>query len=239
MKKGLMEVKGISYGFAGFYESIFTREDAFDFEEAPEAVQKFFNNGYIWDYVKQAEYRNNVGEEWIKCILPNDFKVKEVEIVSPPYHNFETDKVKYTVELPKRFEEIVNEVKNHPFFAELLRRSFTPYDGFIPFYSNNVEQFINTMNERETPYEVEVGAILFAYSLIKYAENGETFDEVLEGLLEYAEETACFNDEEFYFDTEKFVKDISKQMNVKGECENWESVLWSTYDSDTNTLTFN
>ena len=84
MKKGLMEVKGISYGFAGFYESIFTREDAFDFEEAPEAVQKFFNNGYIWDYVKQAEYQNNVGEEWIKCILPNDFKVKRLKSSAPP-----------------------------------------------------------------------------------------------------------------------------------------------------------
>lgn len=238
MKKGLMEVRGISYGFAGFYSSIFDRDDTFEYEEAPKAVQDFFYNNCIWGYVKQDEYQKDVAEDWINCILPKDFKVKEVKIISPAYYNFETDKVEYTVKLPKPFEEIVEEVKNHPFFNELLKREFTQYDGFIPFYSNNLEQFINTMNERETAYEVEVGAILFTYSLIKWAENGETFDEALEGLLEYAEETASFNNEEYYFDTEKFVKDISKQMNVKGQCNNWWSVLGSKYDSATNTLIF-
>lgn len=241
MKKGLMEVRGISYNFAGFYWSIFDRDDAFDFEGAPEVVQKFLGNGHIWDYVRTKDYRREVATDWITnlmCYTNTGLEIKDISIISPAFYNFETDKIKYTAVLPKPFEQIVDEVKDHPFFAEFLKQHFTLRDGFFPFYSNDVSQFIKTMEERDIPYEIEVGAILYVYTLIKNVIENETFDEVEKSLLDWAEGEAVCNDEELFFDTEKFVADISKQMNVKGQCNNWWSILDSKYDSATNTLIF-
>lgn len=244
MKENLRSVSCVSFNFPGFYHSVFVNDTAFDTSAFPSIITDFFNKNDLYDYVLMEDYQKEIAENWLSALLPKGIYFKNVGIISPAYYNFETDKVKYEAVLNKPFEEIVEEVKNHPFFAEFLKRNFTSYDGFFSFYPNTVEEFISNMFERDTPTEIEAGAIIYVYSLIKYAEGNEwdnvDYEETEQDILEYAEEYVVSDRgvyEESYFDMDKFEKDLSALCNIKGKLTTFYELEFTEYDKQTNTLT--
>lgn len=136
----------IELPFSGFYESLHDQmlEDAieqhfsydYDKDEDKELGDDYdkarWDADIDWQGIQEAyakEYTEVFGHEF-------DLDLKFVQLSSPKYYNFSTDRI--FAEVPKeQIDNIFKEVIAHPDWAEYIKERFTSYDGFSSNYSND------------------------------------------------------------------------------------------------------
>ena len=190
--------------FDGFYESIHCHSDEFiDYEMEDKAILDdllFFIDDkdkieVIYEYDDMKKYEKDVCTifmelfvERIKDELPIDITEKEhfkfdivgdVEVVSPEYYNFTTDKCYVNV---KTNYETLDTIKEYTLSQEGAREylidHFTSRDGFISFLSNDIDVWrlknIKKYEEREIIALLDMLLIL-ANEENRYDLNEETY----------------------------------------------------------------
>lgn len=138
--------QSIQIPFDGFYESWSgdmiedAVNQAFDYEGTgdPEVPDDFYMK---WDCkaVQNAFCKSYVEyfQAWLKDTFDLDVSLEFQEMTSPRFYNFETDKI-YCWISHLDVCKIYNLV-NTPALREMVRERHTSYDGFISFYSNDLD----------------------------------------------------------------------------------------------------
>ena len=151
--------------FGGFYETCWSQ--AIDDEE--ENYAEFFANEMqeeIADYLRLSEsevaeilfratdykiaYNRfakayaDAYDKWISDALGWNVGLKFESLDSPREYNFYTDRIFCYIPLEsvKRLFDI-SAKEDHKRLKEVIRERFTSRDGFISFYSNNLEEWVN------------------------------------------------------------------------------------------------
>ena len=104
---------------------------------------------------RYEDYEKDVRENWVdawKAYAPQIvLSVKGVEMVSPRYYNFSTDRLFADVELADNWEEVVRSFMNEnaDWLREQIENDWTSFDGFHSFMSNN---FDNQSHDNDDEY---------------------------------------------------------------------------------------
>ena len=231
-------VQARSFGFAGFYNSIFLDSDMdFDLMANDNTIQTVLSKTDLCDAFDTWDYMQDVAEHWIKEYLSADFRFVKCFVRSPQFYNYETDTIIYQVDMPFTVQELIDKVKGHPYFDAFLKKEFTICDGYIPFYDNNVKDFLDRIYANGYADEVEMGVLISVYCAIKGYQDGDTLEDTLNMIIECAEDTALSVCKESYI-TDDYQKDFLEQLDklcpgckvdeVNGKlggiwdlCENW------------------
>jgi hypothetical protein len=140
----------------------------FDYNEYRERVSKGF--------VMEIEYR-------INGILGTKMSFVFEQLVSPKYYNFVNDSIDIQIKLE---DEEIDKVKqyildNKSDFEKYITEQYTSRDGFLSYYSNDVDVWVNEhFNEIETNSHI-FGALL-TFVLLNENKGGELYYEIYEGL---------------------------------------------------------
>lgn len=249
MKNNLNDqrVQARSFGFAGFYESIFLNsEQAFDLWANDNTIQTALDCADLWASFDTRDYMQDVAENWIKSYLSPDFRFVKCFVHSPQFYNFETDVIIYQVDMPFMVQDLIDKVKGHPYFNAFLKKEFSRRSGYIPFYADNVADFLDRIYANGYADEVEMGVLISVYCVIKDHIEGDTLDDTLDMIIESAEDDALQVRMETFI-TDDYQKDFLEQLDkshpgckvdeVNGKlddiwdlCENWY------YDSTHNAI---
>jgi hypothetical protein len=105
---------------------------------------KYYEHPDYYEIVRATE--EEYGREFL-LMLADSKAAKELElsftykkIWSPKEYNFKTDAIDCTAKFnPYRVLRWLNEYKEE--FAEYVRRNFTSYDGFMSYYSNDIDEW--------------------------------------------------------------------------------------------------
>lgn len=137
--------------FPGFYNTIFEynneHSDIDYFNELRE--DKKLIGKVEFDHIKfdYDSYNNDVADSCcnvLECGL-NEFvlKIDFEHVSSPREYNFVNDSINCTYTLTsENFNNIKSFIKNHLVeFKQYLKNTYTSYDGFISFYSNNIKEW--------------------------------------------------------------------------------------------------
>ena len=137
----------IAPDFAGFYDSIYTPEFYADLCELADDtdIYDWVYENVEYDY---KEYEKQIATQYIyevenalKEYLPH-FRAEFKEVDSPKYYNFETDKAVGVCNLEDIREEIKAYISKYPNeFKKWIKDNHSSYDGFISFYSNDVNDW--------------------------------------------------------------------------------------------------
>lgn len=186
--------------FQGFYESIHSEEIDYTCEQmfqddngesltSEEFYEKFHYtqkmlDSYCKAYVKKLK---QYLEEECDLDLPS---MEFEELKSPKFYNFETDKIYITVDEAdvKKIQARCQE--NQEDLVKVIGELFTPRSGFIPFYSNDPDEW-NAMIQ-EAPGEMdhnELGTLLKAaanggWDDNEVIHNGDNFHEITDRIVE-------------------------------------------------------
>ena len=187
--------------FDGFYESIHCNSDEFiDSEMEDKAMLDdllfFISNKddieVIYEYDNFNEYKNDVCTTFMELYvekiideLPNDitdkdnFKfniVGEIDVVSPKYYNYTTDKCYINIETNY---ETLNMIKKYTLSQsgakEYLIDHYTSRDGFISFVSNNINEWKD--KDIQQYEEREIIGLLDMLLILAHKENGNDLNE--------------------------------------------------------------
>ena len=98
-------------------------------------------------------YEKDILNAWVDAFRDKrpDFvlSIENVEMTSPKYYNFETDRVWADVELPDDWMDTVREfmVNNADWLRDRVKEDWTSYDGFMSFMSNNFDDLSHDDDE--------------------------------------------------------------------------------------------
>ena len=192
--------------FDGFYESIHCHSDEFlDVEMEDKAILNdllfFIDNKndieVVYEYDNFNEYQKDVCTTFMELYvekiideLPNDitnkdcFKfdiVGDIEIVSPKYYNYTTDKCYIDIETNYETLDMIKQYTlSQKGAKEYLIDHYTSCDGFISFVSNNIDEWKDTNIEEYEEREI-IGLLDMLLILSdknnRYDLNSETYYE--------------------------------------------------------------
>ena len=113
------------------------------YEQLTEDDLEFDYEGY------EEEVRNAWVEAWKNNAPEIVLSVEGVEMTSPRYYNFETDRLWADVELRDDWMDAVREfmVENADWLRERIKDDWTSYDGFMSFMSNNFDDLSHDEDE--------------------------------------------------------------------------------------------
>jgi hypothetical protein len=145
--------------FPGFYESDLENSDTAYWAIKEEL--EYYQRDYAYDnpdeqaiYAQLTEddidfdhrrYEGDVRDAWVESFrrrLPEFvLSLENVEMTSPRYYNFETDRLWADVELRDDWMDVVREfmVENADWLRDRIKEDWTSYDGFASFMSNNFD----------------------------------------------------------------------------------------------------
>jgi hypothetical protein len=141
--------------FTGFYGSHWDEPCFYGEEEYYNLPSdKSFDEFVDWD-----RYHTHIAKEMcseVHCLLSDYVKGIEFErISSPKYYNFENDAIHCEIDI-EEFKIQTYLEDNRDAFADYLKERYTSRDGFISFYSNDVNEWIHAWSSDEHM----VGAVL-------------------------------------------------------------------------------
>ena len=145
--------------FPGFYESDLKNSDTAYWAIKEEL--RYYQEEYAYDdpaeqaiYAQVTEddldfdddrYEEDIRNAWVDAFRDKrpDFviSIENVEMTSPRYYNFETDRLWADVELADDWMDTVREfmTNNADWLRERIKEDWTSYDGFMSFMSNNFD----------------------------------------------------------------------------------------------------
>jgi hypothetical protein len=148
--------------FPGFYESDLENSDTsywaikeelqYYQEECDTPCKALTEDDLDFDY---RGYEEEVREQWVEAFRERKpefvLSVENVEMTSPKYYNFSTDKLWADVELRDDWMDAVREfmAENADWLRERIKDDWTSYDGFHSFMSNN---FDDTSRDEDENY---------------------------------------------------------------------------------------
>lgn len=170
--------------FPGFYDSIFDVSADTDLDQAlfdnSDAVEPELLDYVMVNYEVTREYCDEVGKAYlrhfvnlVKEALPK-FEAEFVEIDSPNEYNYTTDRLIGKCDFEANKEDIKAFVEKHKEeFDKVVKENFTSYDGFISFYSNDINEWdLDSLDHNE------LGTVLECVALV--ANDGVDPSEALE-----------------------------------------------------------
>lgn len=153
--------------FPGFYESGLENSDT-SYWAIKEELE-YYQNDYAYNnpdeqaiYEQLTEddlefdyqgYEEEVRNGWVDAFrdrMPEFvLSLENVEMTSPRYYNFETDRLWADVELRDDWMDAVREfmVENADWLRERIKDDWTSYDGFMSFMSNNFDDLSHDFDE--------------------------------------------------------------------------------------------
>lgn len=159
--------------FNGFYGTIWEYDnEESDIEYYNEENKTDLNwDDFNWDYAdyhkRAAQAIVNKVESELKPYLNVKFEFEEIS--SPKEYNFYNDSiwVKATLSLNKLIA-LIKERKEKA--AQYFLDHYTPHSGFIPFHSNDIDQWLRKIYILKEP-EHRIGALLDCLCSIEIPEN--------------------------------------------------------------------
>lgn len=143
----------------GFYESILSNSDEFvdnETQDTEEFIEKFDIKGkfgVICEYTDFNKFMLDVSNQIGKLVvdevesefLPYDnIKYLDAEVDSPEYYNYTTDRGFARISVDGYVLEKIKDIAFNQFYDELnelIKDTFTSYDGFVSFYSNDINKW--------------------------------------------------------------------------------------------------
>ena len=157
--------------FPGFYESSLYNSDTAYWAIKDEL--DYYHNEYCSEYgpgdetdreyylqlteddldFNYKDYEKDVREQWVEAFRSRvpEFvlSVENVEMTSPKYYNYETDRLWADVELSEDWMEKVRAFmdENKDWLRDRIKKDWTSYDGFDSFMSNNFDDLSHDEDE--------------------------------------------------------------------------------------------
>ena len=162
--------------FPGFYNTIFEPDEDQEIESINDTRKENGLNEVDFDKIDfdYREYEKDVSRQCVGFIqgvlkrdLNNGINIEFENLYSPKEYNFSNDSINVTYRINKHFElaliKYINE--NLEDFQTYLKGRFTSYDGFISFYSNDSDIWLNEYCRDLESDPVYIGALLDFYLL--------------------------------------------------------------------------
>ena len=153
--------------FHGFYESMYTNDGNIEWDlfNDPNSVPEEILNKCIQEaYIPDEYYKDvcsaylDVLDSYLKGTIKSWGTSELVEIDSPKEYNFRTDDIVAKINITDEINNEINEYiqNNKEAFKKWIKDHHSSYDGFISFYSNDTEEWL----ELEDLDHNELGSIL-------------------------------------------------------------------------------
>ena len=148
--------------FPGFYESDLENGDTaywaireelpYYQEECDTPCKELTEDDLDFDY---EGYETAVRDMWVDGFRGNVpdivVSIENVEMTSPKYYNFSTDKLWADIELKDGWEDEMRAFieENSEWLAKRIKEDWTSYDGFISFMDNDVNEWDEHLFEEQ------------------------------------------------------------------------------------------
>ena len=190
--------------FPGFYESIYSF-DLIDvewdlFNDPSKVDPKFVDwlTSLVYNNVDYETYQNDISKEFIsvwfehnKEALPFLKSVEYQQLVSPKEYNFSTDSINIKVNLD--LKALVKAFKDSDKAVDYIKQKYTSYDGFISSYSNDLNEWLATLNE---DLDHKIGSMLQCLSVFDNDDYWEVLENIYAGnYIDYDKLIEAFNEE--------------------------------------------
>lgn len=234
--------------FPGFYESDLENSDTaywaikeeLDYyrNECDAPCKELTENDLDFDH---KGYEEAVRDGWVECFrerMPEMvLSLENVEMTSPRYYNFETDRLWADVELKDGWEDDVRAfmTENADWLRERIEGDWTSYDGFMSFMSNN---FDNLAHDEDDGYSGNKSWYWHLFS--GKSDRFECYISTIIGYMMYRENKDIRNDlvmyalEDVYAGMYVFLTEEGKEKVEKGI----EDGSVKVYDPDQLTIPF-
>lgn len=140
--------------FQGFYYSIYDSQLECEHERNVENLEEQYPNVEPSDISDEiynrtdwkkaheivAKYYVTYFNDYVKDVTGVDLGLTFVELVSPRFYNFETDRI--LCEIPLESVKTLRMSTPNSTFAHMIRERHTSRDGFHSFYSNNIHHWL-------------------------------------------------------------------------------------------------
>jgi len=148
LNKTAASIARVYLPFSGFYESVLMEELESDVAREIEWINEneglnLTDDDFGVDYSALClDTAEGLAEHFPYWILKNtgvDISVKFAELYRPRFYNYETDRIYCDIsrdDVRKLLTWL--EAERPGYFREYVRKTLEPYDGFIPFYSNDL-----------------------------------------------------------------------------------------------------
>lgn len=216
--------------FPGFYESDLENSDTpyWAIKEELEYYQRdcdtpckeLSESDLDFDYKGYEEDVRNAWVDGFRERMPEMvLSLENVEMTSPKYYNFSTDKLWADVELKDGWEDDVRKfmTENADWLRERIKDDWTSYDGFMSFMSNN---FDNLAHDEDEDYWGDKSWYWHLFS--GKSDRFECYISVIIGYMMYMENKDIRNDlvmfalEDVYAGSYVFLTDEGKEKVEKG-----------------------
>lgn len=138
--------------FPGFYESDLMNSDTAYWaikEELEWYQEEYHCKALIEDDLdfNYEDYKKDMQDSWVEGFrerMPEFvLSVECVEMVSPHYYNFSTDRLFADVELRDDWDDVMRNFmrENAEWLRKQIRDDWTSYDGFMSFMSNDLDEW--------------------------------------------------------------------------------------------------
>lgn len=137
----------------------------------------------IWEFVGYEKFYNSIAEAFCDEIgnilmemnLIQSYKFESLH--SPRFYNFSNDSinVKFTTNPINRIKILSYLKNNFEEFTEFIKEKYTPFSGFIPYYSNDPNDWYN---EESLKHEHKLGQILNFILINEEIKEDEIFENI-------------------------------------------------------------
>lgn len=171
--------------FSGFYGTWFGDTDAMEENEldhwSEETGKELKYEDINWNYKQYHEDISDaccdIIEEWLNEVFTG-VKIKFQALISPQFYNFSNDSI--NCEITIDYVELLKYLSdNYEAFRDYIKDEYTSRSGFISSYSNDAEEWVNSLKYNEDHSHI-LGACLNFVLLNEEREEVELYTEVMD-----------------------------------------------------------
>ena len=177
--------------FSGFYENFYWEPDL-DSEAQYLEDEHGYKDKNLWEKFDYRKWNQHISKEL--CNLVEEFmsewilKIEYEKISSPREYNFSTDAIHCNITVkPKAIREYLQ--ANKEAFAKYIKDRYTSRDGFMSWFSNDIEDWALKMNDfKDFNHKHECGSILEFIARNEGIEEGDLYERMIDRSQLYAGE---------------------------------------------------